>query len=180
MSDIDELQRRITSAMARISAGVETLAEPAPAADPALLEAAEQRAAEAGARAEASEVALEEERLANAQLSERLNGVKSRHEAETGALRQQMQAQGAAMKQLDADLQELRAANEGLRASNAALREANAEGLADAALIDAALKAENESLRSARAADMSEAGAIMAQLGPLLAAARSLPEGEET
>ena len=179
MSEIDELQSRITAAMARIGAGIEALPAAAPAPDMAEIETLRSDlAAERAARAEA-EQALDEEKTANAQLGERIAALGARLKAETEELRRSLQTQKSALAQLDADLGRLREANAQLRSVNAKLREANAEGLADAALIDQGMKAELEALRSARAVDMSEAGAIMAQLGPLLAEARDLPDGEE-
>ena len=72
MSQIEELQRRITAAMERIGTGVEALSAASPATDgdnPTL------------------EAALEDERLANAQLEERLKSLKERYEKEIDALR---------------------------------------------------------------------------------------------
>lgn len=72
MSQIEELQRRIIAAMDRIGAGVDVLGD-APAA----------------ARSDNPDLrtALEEERLANAQLEERLKALKERHDSEIDAMR---------------------------------------------------------------------------------------------
>ena len=191
MSQIEELQARLTAAMDRISAGVETaLAAGAQAAEPDADLA----------------TALEEERLVNAQLEERLKALKTRHAAEIEALKAEqsgggeddgriaeLEAELAAAKSgaeaqgdqeerliaLDADLQRLRVANDELRKANAALREANEAGVGDPDLINKAMLAELEGLRASQAADAAEVGAVMNKLNSLLSNARNLPEGEE-
>jgi predicted nucleic acid-binding Zn-ribbon protein len=165
MSQIDELQGRITSAMARISQGLEALPQ-GEVADPEDL-----------ARVKSE---LEEEKLANAQLEERLRAIKAKHAAE---LKAASEGGGggdpATLERLDSEIQRLRVANDQLAASNTALREANEAGVGEPHLINKAMLTQLESLRAERAADRAEAGAIMGQLGPLLEAAKSLPEGEE-
>lgn len=155
MSDIEDLQRRIMAAMERIGTGAERLVEASAngAQDPGLAEA------------------LEEEKLANAQLKERLRGLTEKHSTEIDALRAETAAQTEAMARLDGDLQRLRQANDQLRSSNAALREANEEGVGEPHLINKAMLAELEGLRAARAAETAEAAAVLAKLDPLLAAA---------
>ena len=173
MSDIEDLQRRIIAAMDRIGAGAERLAE-------------------AGGDAGLAE-ALEEEKLANEQLRERLRAVVEKHAAELAeaqaqaadtaeldALRAELTGQKDAMAALDMDLQRLRQANDQLRQSNAALREANEAGVGEPHLINKAMLAELEGLRAARAAETAEAGAILARLEPLVtAAAGQASVGEE-
>lgn len=185
MSEIDDLQRRITAAMQRIGTGVETLA--ARAQTPAVPATQEPTPDQ-----EALEEALEEEKLANAQLEERLRALKARHgeeiaalkagadnSAELDALRAELDAQHQLMAGLDKDLQRLRQANDQLRDSNEALRRANENGVGEPELINRALEAELEGLRAARATDLAEANAVLAKLEPLLAGAPNLPEGEE-
>lgn len=176
MSQIEELQSRITAAMARIGSGVELLSQ------------------QGGGSAEAERAlaeALEEEKLANAQLEERLRGVKVKHDAELQALRAELEkpsatdalqanldAQAEAMTRLDGDLQRLRQANDQLRDSNAALRAANEAGVGEPHLINKAMLAELEGLRAARATDVAEASAVLARLEPLLADAQIQANGE--
>lgn len=166
MSEIDELQRRITAAIERIGAGVDGLARRQPTGpDPEEFEAMRR--------------ALEEERVVNAQLEERIRKLHEKHAADLAAAAASAPSVQR-LERLDTDLQRLRQANDQLRASNAALREANAAGVGEPHLINKAMLAELEALRAARAADVAEAGSIMAQLVPLLDRAKSLPEGEET
>ncbi|MCU9839766.1 hypothetical protein OEZ49_18485 [Ruegeria sp. WL0004] len=79
MSQIEELQGRISAAMERISAGVESLGRPQP-----VVAAIEDVEPDADLVAQ-----LEDERLANAQLEERLKSIKAKHAAEIEALTSQ-------------------------------------------------------------------------------------------
>ena len=170
MSQIEDLQGRITAAMERIGAGVTALSEQ------------EKNNALGADRAAELTAALDEEKLANAQLQERLASVKSKHGDEIEALkgeldksveltkmRTELEAHSVAMARLDMDVQRLRQANDLLRESNAALRQANEQGVAEPHLINKAMLAELEGLRAARATDAAEASAVLAKLEPLLA-----------
>jgi len=155
MSQVEELERRITAALDRIAKGIEPLGN-----------APESSVAEddlARARAE-----LEEERLAGAQLEERVKALHEKSDKKIADLEAQTAEQSATLTRLDTELQRLRAANEQLRASNAALREANEQGVGEPHLINKAMLAELEALRASRAADMAENAAILSALEPLL------------
>ncbi|MHA6262129.1 hypothetical protein ACXYMO_02920 [Arenibacterium sp. CAU 1754] len=175
MSNIEELQSRITAAMDKIGAGIELMG---------------QRPAEAGDTTALSE-ALEAEKLANAQLEERLRALHTKHDDEMAALRAEldrsdeldrlraeMQTQSEAMVRLDGDVQRLRQANEQLRNSNALLRDANEAGVGEPHLINKAMLSELEGLRAARATDSAEVAAVLAKLEPMLNSPH-LTEGEE-
>ncbi len=177
MSQIDELQGRLAAAMERIGTGLETLANSAP------------ESAEAGPDVV---TALEEEKLANAQLEERLKSIRGKHDKEIEALtaelaksavsqklRSDLTTQSEAMARLDMDVQRLRQSNNQLRESNASLRGANEQGVGEPELINKAMLAELEGLRASRATDTAEASAILSKLEPLLANAANLTEGEE-
>ncbi|MEL7097918.1 MAG: hypothetical protein AAGM84_03735 [Pseudomonadota bacterium] len=148
MADIDDLQRRLSAAMDRVARALEKVPD----------------AADSG-EADALRAALEEEKLANAQLEERVARFKASRANEDAAA----EAAQARMTELDRELQRLRRANDELRASNAKLREANAAGSAEPHLINKAMMAELEGLRAARAVDVAEASAILTALEPLLA-----------
>lgn len=150
MSDIDGLQQRLTAAMDRIATGLEGL-DTAGADDTAALQAA-----------------LDDERVANAQLTERVRKLSERQEAATSEAKAVADAAQARVQELDLELQRLRKANEQLRESNAALRTANEEGVGEAHLINKSMMAELEGLRAARAADVAEASSIIGALTPLL------------
>lgn len=155
MSQVEELERRITAALDRISKGIEPLGT---APDTSVAE-------EELARARAD---LEEERLVSAQLEERIKALHEKQDNKIAALEAQSAQQDEAMRHLDGELQRLRAANDQLRASNSALREANEQGVGEPHLINKAMLAELEGLRAARAADMAESAAILNALEPLL------------
>lgn len=150
MSEIDALQQRLTAAMDRIAAGTTALG------------------AAQGAGTAALEAALEDEKTANAQLTERVRKMAERQDsalAEARAAAEAMQTRVAAM---DLELQRLRKANDQLRDSNAALRQANEDGVGEPHLINKSMMAELEGLRAVRAADVAEASSILGALGPLL------------
>ena len=151
MSDIEELQRRITAAMDQVAFGLAKMG-PATAAGPD----------------EDTLRLLDEESTANAQLQERVRGLRTKSEAELAALRAQVDQGHARMAQLDIELQRVRRANAQLSDACAALRAANAEGVGDAHLINKTMLAELEALRAARAADVAEASVILASLQPLV------------
>lgn len=158
MSQIEELQGRISAAMERISAGVESLGRPQPVV-----------AAIEDAEPDADLVAqLEDERLANAQLEERLKSIKAKHAAEIEALTSQTdgatepaeldglrseledtrRALSEAQERLDAVASEKEPAQE---AEERAAMQAEIEALraqVESAEDIAALKAELEQLRS--------------------------------
>lgn len=148
MSQINELQARITAALDRIAQGLE--GRPEAAADPE--------------EADTLREQLEEERLANAQLQERIKVLHTKLDAAEGA-------QAESLRKLDADLQALRKANQQLRDNNQALREAQAAGVAEPHLINKAMMAELEGLRAARGADRGEVEAVLAALGQVIAEA---------
>ncbi|WP_111734885.1 hypothetical protein [Roseovarius amoyensis] len=153
MSDIDELQGRIAAALDRIGQGID-LRGRAAAADPEELETLRRD--------------LEDERIANEQLKERIKVLKSRREAlETELTTVQEAARTVA--QLDSELQGLREANEKLRDINTRLREANAAGVAEPDLINTAMLAELDGVRAARVADRAEAGAVYDALAAAIA-----------
>lgn len=150
MSNIDELQRRITAAMDRVASGVDKLGAASGGPDPEMAQA------------------LEDERTANAQLTERVRVLKSKSDTEMATMRTQVEECDARMAQLDIELQRVRRANAQLAEACAALRDANEEGVGDAHLINKAMLAELEGLRAARAADVAEASAILSALTPLV------------
>ena len=184
MSQIEELQTRITAALERIQSGLEALAaHEAAKAEEAAAKAEEEAAkAEQDAEKAAAESAtlaalrqeLEDEKLVTAQMEERIRVLHARLEDKDAALAAAQgagHADGETLARLDADLQALRTANEQLRASNAALREAHATGLADADAINASMQAELDGLRAARDAERGEVAAVLAEIDSAVAGA---------
>lgn len=158
MDNIAELERRITAALERIGAGVERrLVAPAGPSAASVVELDRLREE------------LDEERMANAQLNERLKVQRDRYDRAAGDLRaevdrltRQVDDQALAMQRLVTSTIQLR---EELRR----LREATeAGGAVDSGLIDAAMAAELEALRATRAAETSELADIVAALTPIV------------
>lgn len=147
MSDISELERRISYALERISAGAARI--------------------QSGGGAELA-AALESEREVNAQLEARVAAIKERQETQLAAMQAETKELREALLEKDAQLNRMREVNAELRKSNTALREANAAGLADADLVNASMSAELDALRSVAEASRSEIDAVLAQLEPLL------------
>ncbi len=121
MSQIEELQRRITAAMERIGTGVEALSAPSPAT---------------GGDNPTLEAALEDERLANAQLEERLRSLKERYEKEIDALRAKS-ADAEEVAILKAEIEELRALD-GDDPEKTELKEQLSEALTNLSAVEAA------------------------------------------
>lgn len=147
MSEIAELEGRITAALDRISSGLGRLGD-------------------AGDAGLADELAAERE--ANAQLEERVRAIKEKQETMVASLQDEVSALRASLGSTDSDLQRLRSVNAELRASNAALRDANANGLADAGLVNDALLAEIEALKALEAGNRAEIDRALGLLEPML------------
>ncbi len=172
MSDIDAMQGRIMAALDRIGQGLDGLG---PDRGDTELEGLRQQ--------------LEDEKLANAQLEERVKTLSARMREAEDAARAAREAQdtgaagvGTAQKEhaetiqrLGAELQSLREANRQLRENNTALREANAEGVAEPHLINKAMMAELDSLRAARAADRAEMDALLTELAQITSTGADAP-----
>lgn len=177
MNEIAELERRIAYAMERIAKGVEALdhardraqsTAPAPMAE--LAPVLDTNTTTLTAEIEALRAELAEERLANAQLEERVRTLKKRQDLQATNLVSEQAATRDKLSALDTELSRLRKANEQLQSSNAALRAANEEGVGEPHLINKSMMAELESMRAARQVDIAETEAIKVALVPLLVA----------
>lgn len=135
MSQIEELQQRILAAMERIGSGVDVLRNVSADRPDGTLQAA-----------------LDDERVANAQLQERLTSLKERHEQEIDGMRADMDAlrtaprADAEVNTLRAQLSEATAKLTAVEAARAELAEAKA-ALEDTEELDS-LKEENARLRA--------------------------------
>ena len=157
MTELADLERRISQALDRIALASETLA-PA-AADPP--------PADPGAESALRE-ALEAERAASAQLSERLRRLKEKQEAKLAQLEKKL---ARANEQLDVqgfELQRLKRANAQMAEANRKLIETHGAGQPDPGAAMRALQAELDSERAARKAEIAEMEEIIAELRPLL------------
>lgn len=158
MSDIEELEGRISAALDRIAKGIDGLdaAEAAPGAeaDPV--------------RAEDLQRQLEDERLANAQLEERVKKLKERQDTKLSSLEGEVAEYRDRLAGMDRDLQRLRQVNAELRNLTAQLRAAATEGVAEAHLINKAMMAELDAVRATQAADAAEIDAVLGELRPII------------
>jgi len=155
MSDISELERRITAALDRAGQAMNRLAASSSS------EPGESDGADLAAE-------LEAERTANAQLEERVRAIKEKQETNVTGLEAEVTRLREAVESRDGELQRIKSVNVELRSSNQALREANANGLADPHLVNKSMMSELESLRASRAADRAELDDILATLEPAL------------
>lgn len=173
MSQIDEHERRLAAALARIGAAAERLAEAPP---DGMASAAE--APDSAAEVEAARLArmLEDARAETAEVQRRMETARDRQaatvatlEARIAALTQQIDSQGI-------EMQRLRMVNVQLREALRALRESLAGGVAEPAQFNRALQAEVEALRTARAIEIAELDTLLAALEPHLTAAEAAAE----
>lgn len=153
MSETEDYRDRIGQAFARIGEALERL-EPVPVhrIDPAEVEAL---------RAE-----LAEERVVQAQLEERIRGLKDKHDKRAAEFEAAMAAERERMAALDHELQRLRQSNADLRDVVGQLRAALAEEVSEPELVNRAMVAEIEALRATRAADLAEIEAVFDALRP--------------
>ncbi len=158
MSDIAELERRITSALERIGGAVEKIPT-------------EQPSAENSAEVETLKEELEAEKTANTQLEERLAQLRERQTQDLNQLEERVRSLGARTAEQERELNQLIQVNARLRDSNQKLREANEKGLADAHLVNQSMQSELESLRQVNISQKSELNALLAELKPVVEAA---------
>jgi chromosome segregation ATPase len=171
MSEIAELERRITSALDRIGAGVEKLgprgAVPV-ASDTSSAEKTVDAEAASGAEVDALREALASEKVVSAQLEERIKALRERQEAQITALKAQVDELKTAAREATNKLQQSRSTNQQLQTALQSLRQAGADAMPEPHLINQAMMSELEGLRSIRDADRAEMDAILGSLKPLL------------
>jgi len=159
MSDISELEGRLTTALDRIREAMARQDEVTTAQETAPVDDGQTAALLAQ---------LDEERTANAQLEERVKALKERQDTTISALEAKAAQYHGQLATLDAEIQRLRASNADLRDVTAQLRTAASENAADAAMINRATLAELEALQAQRASEASEMDAIVTSLKPLI------------
>lgn len=162
MNEIAEFERRISAALTRVGQGIDAvladLAEGGPAAAAPGTVAAEAELREA----------LEAERAANAQLTERVRAIKEKQETMVGALEKKVARLTAQLDAAGLELQRQKRLNADLAEANRALSEAAREGVAEPHLINRSMMTELEALRVARASEMAEIDEILSELKPLI------------
>ncbi len=194
MSDISQLEDRITSALDRIRRGLEKLSHDRPdvgsgsesrgdlwPSDPedragagsagdsealtAKLAAAERDAGELRKK-------LDEERQATKYLEDRVLALKARQDEQIADLNRTIDDLRGGFSAFEGKIDDLRAANAKLQEQSDRLRKAAAEDSVDAGLINAAMQAEIDSLRAERALDAGEMDAILRLLEPVVKEAK--------
>lgn len=170
MQDIAELERRITAALERIATGLDRApVAAAPVSDSVDSTAERDRLTEA----------LDEERMANAQLAERLRVVRDKEARLREGLEQQI---ADLMRQLDAQGLELSRAHRTMVQQGGQLRsmrEAAEANVVDPAMINRTMEVEMEALRATRGAEVAELDDILAALDPLLDDSGTMTEGAD-
>jgi small-conductance mechanosensitive channel len=161
MSEIADLERRITDALARIGQAMDKADDAPRTAAPDVAEGSSEAMA-------ALQEALDAEKEANAQLTERVKAIKEKQDTLMQHNEKLIERQRAQLATFEADLTRLSRVNDQLRHNNEALRTANADGLADPHLINKAMLTELEALRAVRTADRDEIDAILSELKPLV------------
>lgn len=151
MSNIEELERRISVAFDRIGQAVDSLVPAAPGIDTAALQDA-----------------LQAEQATNAELTERLRVMTLRGESDAAEATEKV---GRLVRALDAqgiELQRLKNTVIQLRESLRALREAQTGAVADPHLLNTAMLVELEALHATRLTEMAQMEEILAELHPLI------------
>jgi uncharacterized protein YhaN len=151
MSNIEELERRITAAFDRIGQAVDGFVPPV-----------------TGAGTGELQDALLTEQTANAQLTERLRVVKAREASQAAEAAEKADRLNRALDAQGLELQRMKKTVIQLRESLAALRETQTAAVADPHLVNRAMLTELEALRATRLTEMAQMEAILAELYPLI------------
>ena len=165
MTEITDLQARITAALDRIGTGLDGLGPARP---------------DTGEEVARLTEALEEERTANAQLEERVRTIKEKQDGTVEVLADEVERLRALLAREEEAVSRLARVNADLRANNTALREAIQRGVAEPHLVNKSMMVELEALRTAQAADRAELDAVLGELNALVSDAGRAADGEET
>ena len=165
MTELPQIETRITAALDRIKAGLGELTTPSPAPEGAgedvHTEALDAQVAELGTK-------LNEERTVNAQLEERVKRLRERQDGKLAELESEVSTARTRATEMDCEMQRLRQVNAEFQDINIQLREAVSEAVSDPQLINKAMLVELEALRATRAADVAEMDSILQELLPII------------
>lgn len=178
MTDLADYERRIAYALERIGRGVDTLAQrPVAVVEPVVEEPPEPveppEMEELRQALTAERAALEAERAANTQLTERVRAIREKQETTLSALERRLAQATKALEAVQAEANRLKRANGELVEVNRALVEAG--GAVSGHQVNRAMQAELEALRAARTWEMAELAEILAGLEPIVAAHAKAP-----
>lgn len=167
MTDISDLQARITAALDRIGSGIDGLGAPTARLAADVAEIARLTAA------------LDEERTANAQLEERVRTIKEKQDGTVEVLAGEVERLRGLLATEEQAVARLGRVNADLRANNNALREAIQRGVAEPHLVNKSMMAELEALRAAQSADRAELDAVLGELNALVGEAQRSTAGSD-
>jgi len=155
MSDLGDLEQRITAALDRIGTGLDVMAV---------------QGSDGGDNTKVDELqaALDAEKTANAQLEERVVAIKEKQEGLVKGLEEEVAKLRAEVSARETDARAIKQKNRHLRENNRALREANQQGVGDPKLINDGMSAELDALRANQASDRAELDSILVELKPLV------------
>ncbi|NBT33585.1 MAG: hypothetical protein EBT13_17255 [Rhodobacteraceae bacterium] len=172
MTDIAELERRISAALDRIRKGVDQMGASHVAEAPGNQDDAPSPdsgdSAWKTARIAQLEAQIADEKSVTAQLEERIRVLKDRQDGQATQLAGQNEQVRDRLVQCEAEIEALRQTNADLRELTQKLRTAMEQGLANPELVNRALQAELDALRAVRAADAAELDAVIGELKPLI------------
>ncbi len=151
MTDVTELEKRITGALDRIGAGLDAM-----------------RSEDNSGEVSTLKSSLDAEKTANSQLQERVTAIKDKQEKLVTGLEADVATLRADLAGQENEVQKLKQLNEQLEEKNQALQDANKQGEGDTELINDGLVAELNALRISRDTDREELDAILLDLKPLL------------
>lgn len=162
MSDIAALEGRITAALDRIREGM--------ARQQSLL------ISEEPSDAESLRAQLKEERIANAQLENRVSALKVRQDGTISDFEGRVASHATVLAAMEAEVHRLRVANAELLDVTAQLRVAAVDGITAPELLNRATLAEVEALQAQRASEATEMDAIISSLKPLIEEVYDAPD----
>ncbi len=155
MTDVSQLESRISAAFDRIDKALAGLASA-------------QTATSDSGEVAALQEQLEAERTANQQLEQRVLAIKEKQETIETRLKGEVEKLREQLEQREATVQKIKKVNHRLRENNRALREANRQAVGNPELINDAMGAELDALRLSREEDRAELDAILGELKPLV------------
>ncbi|SDW97165.1 hypothetical protein [Roseicitreum antarcticum] len=181
MSDLAELERRISAALDRIARRADmsqSVSQPASQPVSSGSSAASGPAGaggggDAGAVLAALRAELSAEQSTNAQLTERVHQLKQRQDNTISQLERSMARLTEQLDLQSLELLRLKKANAKLVSANAALRDTQAAGYPEGQVMNRSLSAELEALQAERRVEIAEMEEILAELKPLLSAEAS-------
>lgn len=177
MQQIDEQERRLSYALARIGAVLESLSEPPPAG---MVQDGEEGDSAADVEIARLRRLLDEAQDRQSDFADRLETGRERQAATIATMEARMASLSAQTDAQAIEIQRLRMVNVQLREALRGLREALTGGVADAGQINRAMQAELEAWRIARTSEAADLDALIDVLDPLVAAAGLRPSDPET